>query len=58
MASKQKTAEEVEAELAEIRRKTEAEAAAAEAERVEKEKAERAARKAALNAKWGSPPPK
>lgn len=57
-ASKQKTAEEVAAELAAERRKTEEEEARIETERVDKEKADRAARKAALNAKWNSPPAK
>jgi hypothetical protein len=57
-ASKQKTAEQVAAELAEERRKTEESDAKIEADRVKAEKDERAARKAALNAKWSSPPAK
>lgn len=57
-ASKQKTAEEVARELEEMRKQTEEENARLEAERVERERAERAARKAAMNSKWGSPPPK
>lgn len=46
------------AELAAERRRTEEEAARLDAELAEKERAERAARKAALNAKWSSPPAK
>jgi len=57
-ASKTKTAEEVEAELQEARRRAESTEGREAAAKAAEEKARRAAKKAELNAKWGGGGPK